>query len=629
MKRTKNYFLFDGCDSVSFEACNSALILIYFWLRERKRSMIAWKSSMSFEAMFRWLLAGVFVVLIGCSGAKPVSSPSSPEVSQTAPVEKTKDSNHDRALDHFIQGSVYDMKGEYAKAILEYQDALRYHEDPAIYHALSKDYLLLEKYALAAKMGEKSVNAAPGNIAYRKTLADVYIAAFETDKAVTQYETIVQLDSNSADSWYNLARLYEAKKPLRALEVYQSIIERFGASWEVYRQVAEIYSNLGKYDQSAEAIKEMLSIDPSNRRLKITLADAYDMAGNYDEALRLYDELLELNPEDIDLQSAVAGIHIKKKDYREAANHYSFILDQDSVPVESKLRIGEMYFRELQSDSTLIDAASEVMQIAIPIFRRIALSYPSDWRAYWFLGAMGALIEDDSLAVRNLRKVTELASWNRDAWLSLSQVYFRNTRFGPMAKVLERAIKELPEEFQINLFLGVAYSRLGRNEDAVRVLETAVELNPQSIPALSTLALSYDNLRRYADSDRIYEQALKIEPNNHLILNNYGYSLSDRGIQLERALRMAKEAVQQQPENSSYLDTLGWAYFRLGEYEDAQRYVMEAIDAGDTSAVIHEHLGDIYAKLNELDKALEFWQKAYEIDSSNETLREKIERGRL
>ncbi|MEE9187420.1 MAG: hypothetical protein V3U10_05205, partial [Bacteroidota bacterium] len=151
---------------------------------------------MSLETMFRWLLVGAFVVLIGCSGAKPVSSPSSPEVSQTAPVEETKDSNHDQALDHFIQGSVYDMKGEHAKAILEYQDALRYHEDPAIYHALGKDYLLLEKYALAAKMGEKSVNAVPGNIAYRKALADVYIAAFETDKAVTQYETIVQLDSN-------------------------------------------------------------------------------------------------------------------------------------------------------------------------------------------------------------------------------------------------------------------------------------------------------------------------------------------------------------------------------------------------------------------------------------------------
>ncbi|MFQ5797617.1 MAG: tetratricopeptide repeat protein, partial [Bacteroidota bacterium] len=168
-----------------------------------------------------------------------------------------------------------------------------------------------------------------------------------------------------------------------------------------------------------------------------------------------------------------------------------------------------------------------------------------------------------------------------------------------------------------------------REEDAARVLENSVELNPQDIQALSTLALTYDNLKRYADSDRIYEQALKLDPNNHLILNNYGYSLADRGIQLERALKMAKEAVRQQPENSSYLDTLGWVYFKLGEYEKARRYITEAIEAGDTSAVIHEHLGDVYWKLNKPDKALEYWQKAYELDSSNQALKEKIERGRL
>ncbi len=68
-------------------------------------------------------------------------------------------------------------------------------------------------------------------------------------------------------------------------------------------------------------------------------------------------------------------------------------------------------------------------------------------------------------------------------------------------------------------------------------------------------------------------------------------------------------------------------YFRLKQYEKAQRYIEEAIEAGDASAVVHEHLGDVYSKLNMLDKALEYWRKAYDLDSDNEALKQKIESG--
>lgn len=582
-----------------------------------------------------WMIAGVFIVMAGCSGAMQTSSPPPADASESAHGSETKDSNREQALEHFIQGSMYDIKGEYAKAILEYQDALSYHEDPAIYHALAKDYLHLGKHALAARMAEKSVEAVPENTSYRETLADVYVAAFEVDKAVAQYETIVQLDSNSVKAWYNLARLYQSNKPLKALELYRSITDRFGGNWDVYLQIAEIYSNLGDEDKAAEAYKEMLSIDPANRRLKMILAVTYSRSGNYDEALRLYDELLELNPLDIAIHSAIAGIYIKRKEYGEAANHYDSILDQDSVAVESKIRIGEMFYDEIRNaresnsnqieeDSSLGVNDSVLVKHAESIFERIAKSHPSDWHAYWYLGALGSMTGDDSLAVLNLRRVIDLASWNKSGWILLSSIYFQNGNFEELADLLESALQVLPEDFDINLNLGVTYSRLRRDEDAVRVLETAVQLDSEHVPALGALALSYDNLKRHEDSDRIYEQALKIDPINHLILNNYAYSLADRGIQLDRALKMAKEAVRQQPKNSSYLDTLGWVYFRLKEYEKAHRYIEEAIEAGDASAVIHEHLGDIYSKLNRQDLALEYWQKAYELDSTNEALRDKI-----
>ena len=127
----------------------------------------------------------------------------------------------------------------------------------------------------------------------------------------------------------------------------------------------------------------------------------------------------------------------------------------------------------------------------------------------------------------------------------------------------------------------------------------------------------------------MYERVLRQEPHNHLALNNYAYSLAERGLQLERDLKMSKDAVTQQPTNQSYLDTYGWIYYEMGRYDDAERYVRKAIDLGSKSAVIHEHLGDILIKTGKKDQAIEYWRKALELDPSNEALKGKILRGSM
>jgi len=78
-------------------------------------------------------------------------------------------------------------------------------------------------------------------------------------------------------------------------------------------------------------------------------------------------------------------------------------------------------------------------------------------------------------------------------------------------------------------------------------------------------------MKRTDDSDSLYEEALRINPEFSLALNNYAYSLSERGLQLERALGMARKALEVAPDNPSYLDTIGWIYFRLGRYRTPNR----------------------------------------------------------
>jgi tetratricopeptide (TPR) repeat protein len=567
-----------------------------------------------------WLWLVPSMLLLGCGGGQESARNTSGGTELQAMDSGDQDKR--RALEHFVDGSVYETKGDYARAVLEYQDALRFDKDPAIYFALSKNFAILGKNALAIDAAKEALRLAPGEMTYRRNLADIYAGAFELDAAAEQFEEIIKRDSSQVDAWYNLARIYQVRKPLRSLEVFELILQRFGPDWDVLLQTAEIYNKMGKFDKSAEALRQMATIDPGNSALQENLAQAYIRAGKYDEALAVYAGLRERYPEDLGLRAEVAGVYLAQGAYPRAAEEFEAILSMDTVSVEVKLHIGEMYFGQLGKDSTLAP-------LTRTIFERIAAKHPADWRAYWFLGAVGTLMRDDSLAVGNFKKVTELASWNADAWVYLSSVFLGKNNFAEVARVLETALKVLPDDFRVNFFLGVSYSRLGRNLDAVRVLEKARELNPKDVDVIAQLALVYDSMKKFEESDALYEEAIHIDAANHLVLNNYAYSLAERGVQLERALTYARKAVETQPENPSYLDTIGWIYFRLGQYTEAERYVKQAISKGEVSAVVYEHLGDIYYKMNQKDLAMEHWQMALKLDEANAPLRDKIARGSL
>jgi tetratricopeptide (TPR) repeat protein len=228
--------------------------------------------------------------------------------------------------------------------------------------------------------------------------------------------------------------------------------------------------------------------------------------------------------------------------------------------------------------------------------------------------------------------VTSLDEKNAEAWWFLGNSYFDRGEFPKLLKSMDRARSLFPNDSRFFLLAGLAYSRLGQLTPAIQMLEQSYKLNPRDINTLGQLALTYDGLKRWKECDSLYEEALRLDSTSAaaaIILNNYGYSLSGRRLQLQRALAMATKAVALDPNNPSYLDTLGWVYFMIGNYAEAQQYIAKAVATGGASAEVTEHLGDVYFKLGNKDKALEFWRHALNMDKDNQTLKEKIDRGSL
>ena len=332
--------------------------------------------------------------------------------------------------------------------------------------------------------------------------------------------------------------------------------------------------------------------------------------------------MLESDSGSIEIRGALAEIYLQQDKWDKARGQFETILKSDSLSADTRFRIAVAYLEQSQKDSTLLENAKTQ-------FVNFLNHYPDDWRPMFYLGRLAIVEKNDSAAYQYFDKVTKVAGWNAEAWWYLGSILFDKKDFNQAVSVLEKARQIVPNDGGINFLLGYGYTRVDRNEDAVAPLQRAIEINPKDINALSSLASTYDALKRYTESDKTFEAALKVDSVNAMVLNNYAYSLAERGEQLDRAFVMSKESLAKDSANGSYLDTFGWIYFKLGNYTEAEKYVKQAIDAGEVSAVVYEHLGDIYSKLSQFDKAKEYWAKALERDSKNAQLKEKLARGSL
>jgi tetratricopeptide (TPR) repeat protein len=596
------------------------------------------------------IISVVLVLIYGCESSRVQKNS---EIS--AKSIKVSGGKSIAAMDHFINGSLADMKGDYASAILEYQDALNLDKSSGIYYALAKDYFLLKKLSLSLFNEKQAIKIDSTNTDYYYLLSDIYTSARLNDSAAVAYEKIIQLDSTDTHAYFNLAVIYEQSKPLKALEVYKKLMELAGPDWNVLARIAELYERMGETEEAVKTVEQLSAIDPSNTDLQKLVIDTYLKAKKYDKAMDKVNDMLRLFPDDPVFLEQKAQIFLQQNKWNEAAAQYAILLKNPDIPIDTKIRIGSVYLTQANKDSTLL-----------PVARKLFLSLDKDstnWQVKMFLGEIALRERDDSLAISYFKEVTELARWNGEAWIRLGSLYFGNKKYMEAINLLENAVQNFPDNFAINFLLGISYmqlnkyvnaknylkkavdldsknvnalsaygytlSQLKQPEDAVYYLNEALKISPQNIELLGTLGLIYNTLKKYPESDSIYTQALEVDSANSLVLNNFAYSLAERGIQLQNALKMAKEAVAKDSLNSSYLDTIGWVYYQLGNYELAEKFISEAAKLDNHNATIMEHLGDIAYKKGKKNDAVAIWQKALDLDSDNPELKQKIEKGEL
>ncbi|TNB49439.1 tetratricopeptide repeat protein [Martelella lutilitoris] len=231
--------------------------------------------------------------------------------------------------------------------------------------------------------------------------------------------------------------------------------------------------------------------------------------------------------------------------------------------------------------SGVVEAANDRPERALSYFSRI----PEDATQYRLAelqqGIALAELDRKDEAVEMLYAMVEDAPDDRRGYLALSGVLSSEKRFAEMAEVLDRAASRIgpvaaPEDWSIFYRRGIAYERL----------------------------------KEWDKAEPNFLRALELYPDQPQVLNYLGYSWIDQGMNLEEGLDLINQAVDQRPDDGYIVDSLGWAYYRLGRYEDALRELERAValDTGDPT--INDHLGDAYWQVGRKLEAIYQWNKA-------------------
>jgi Flp pilus assembly protein TadD len=157
------------------------------------------------------------------------------------------------------------------------------------------------------------------------------------------------------------------------------------------------------------------------------------------------------------------------------------------------------------------------------------------------------------------------------------------------------------------------------------VFREAVQRDPKNASLWLEVAYARERQRDLAGAEEAARRTLALEPKNTQALNFLGYLFADHNVKLDEAVPLIQKALALDPDNPYYIDSLGWAYYRLGRLEDARSELERAVELGADESEVLEHLGDVDLALNRKGDAKSNYTKALQLDPTREELVKKLE----
>lgn len=233
----------------------------------------------------------------------------------------------------------------------------------------------------------------------------------------------------------------------------------------------------------------------------------------------------------------------------------------------------------------------------------------------------------DAEAEKEFKKAKELSPDNLD--ISIALIFFYASK--EMGKELEseyqyflEKVHQLrPQNVRISEYLGQFYFYKKMHKEAIKVYQAIIKQKPDFAEGYFWLGYFYEETGERKKAISMWKKTLTFDIKHADALNSLGYIYAEEGINLDEAEGLVKRALEGDSDNGAYLDSLGWIYFKKEDYKQAEEYLVKALKYLK-EPVIYEHLGDLYVKLKDIDKALKSYKEGLVLDPEDDSLKRKI-----
>src|SRR3979411_113104 len=244
-------------------------------------------------------------------------------------------------------------------------------------------------------------------------------------------------------------------------------------------------------------------------------------------------------------------------------------------------------------------------------------------------------VKKPAMAIKVYERMPASSPLKRNAQIQLATNLDAADRSDEAIKILKGVTAEDPKDIEAIMALGNIERGRKKFADCVQTYSQGIDVLPQGNDKANWIYYYYRGIceersKQWSKAETDMRKALELQPEQPHVLNYLGYSWIDQGINLDEGMKMIKRAVDQRPDDGYIVDSLGWAFFRIGHYEDAVKNLERAIDLKPEDPTINDHLGDAYWRIGRTLEAKFQWAHARDLKPEPEELPKieaKIENG--
>ena len=501
--------------------------------------------------------------------------------------------------------------------------------NPQIPLVLAETYLRTNQGPKALALVERFLKRQPQGIEGYDLLARVLKALHREDEITPRLEEASRIDSKNVPLQYVLADRYrETGQAEKAEALYKSLLASQPTP-QTYRALAASLVKRKKVGDLlkvlCEAIGQRQGVEAVGSQIEAVAADDSLAEEVLDEGLKQ----LSTDPPGLPQAPAFAILsRIAMPDRR----------DVKPARLERLLKLQRMMLAKAPNPMIYLEVIDTEQRLkhypeAAAALEEMLAKYPSERKARTlaFLASFYRKSGKDDKALEIAREAQKLNTPEPDERIQIANLLAELGKIDEAVPIYQKLIQDEPGNPAYEFMLGGLLTKYGRNDEAVKLFREMLKRNAEkdelSKLIHSNLSIVYVNQGDFAKGEAELETALERFPDDPGVNNDLGYLYADQGKNLEKAEAMIRKALKDEPDNYAYLDSLGWALFKQGKYKDALEPLQKAVDlhkeaekrgASFPDATLPDHLGDVFLKLQELEKARALWKEAEQAAARSE-----------